>query len=232
MLEYPGQTWGHVDLKQVGFLRETRCGRRSTTRRRGTRSSRRRSGGRAYRAFADQSPGSWVYNDEMRPRSYNLERAAGLLDGAGLKPNRHGVRERGGELFGIELWGEAGDPQAPLILEMIAASWRQIGMHRHRPLATRTLLWGPMGYQFSDRMTAGYYRWSNVNDPDNMFYWHSSQIPTSPGGGGGNIPAFFNSTASRTRSTTSPRARPPRRTRTSAETSTTRSRNCSRKRRR
>jgi ABC-type transport system substrate-binding protein len=75
---------------------------------------------------------------------------------------------------------------------LIAASWRQIGIIATVNVEDRGLLWGPMGYQFSDRMTAGYYRWANVNDPDNMYYWHSSQIPTSPGGGGGNIPAFFN----------------------------------------
>jgi ABC-type transport system substrate-binding protein len=92
----------------------------------------------------------------------------------------------------IELWGESSDPQAPPILNMIAASWSELGIETAVKLEKRTILWGPTGYQFSDRMTAGYYRWSNVNDPDNMFYWHSSQIPTSPGGPGGNIPAFFN----------------------------------------
>jgi peptide/nickel transport system substrate-binding protein len=40
-------------------------------------------------------------------------------------------------------------------------------------------------------MTACLYSWSNGNDPDNMFYWHSSQIPDSPTGSGGNLPAYF-----------------------------------------
>ena len=52
-------------------------------------------------------------------------------------------------------------------------------------------LWGPLGYQFSDRMTGCLYTWTNANDPDDLFYWHSSQIPVSPGSSGGNLPAFF-----------------------------------------
>ena len=52
-------------------------------------------------------------------------------------------------------------------------------------------IWGPEGYQFTDKMTACLYSWSNSNDPDDMFYWHSSQIPDSPTGTGGNLPAYF-----------------------------------------
>jgi ABC-type transport system substrate-binding protein len=40
-------------------------------------------------------------------------------------------------------------------------------------------------------MTACLFTWTNANDPDDIFYWHSSQIPTSPTASGGNLPAFF-----------------------------------------
>jgi peptide/nickel transport system substrate-binding protein len=192
VFEYPGLTWAHLDLKQIGFLRETEVRQALDYSTPTGRIIDEVLGGEAIRAVADQSPGSWVFDTEMRPRSYNLERAAKLLDDVGLELNGQGVRERDGEIFRIELWGESSDPQAPAILNLIAESWREVGIETAVKLEKRTILWGPTGYQFSDRMTAGYYRWSNVNDPDNMFYWHSSQIPTSPGGPGGNIPAFFN----------------------------------------
>jgi ABC-type transport system substrate-binding protein len=92
----------------------------------------------------------------------------------------------------IEPWGEQGDNQAEPILRAIGESWARAGIASTVKLAPAAELWGPTGYQFSDRLTAGYYRWANVNDPDDMFYWHSSQIPTYPGGPGGNVPAFFN----------------------------------------
>lgn len=190
--EYVGQTWGHLDLKQVGFLRETKVRQALDYATPSDEIIEEVLGGEAVRAAADQSPASWVYNEELRPRSHNPRRSALLLDDVGLTLNADGVRERDGEHFAIELWGESTDPQAPAILERIAASWNEIGVKATVKLEKQPYIWGPTGYQFSDRMTAGYYRWSNVNDPDNMWYWHSSQIPSSPGGSGGNTAAFFN----------------------------------------
>jgi len=190
--EFVGQTWGHLDLKQVGFLRETKVRQALDYATPSGRIIDEVLGGEAVRAAADQSPASWVYNDELKPRSYNLERAALLLDDVGLTLSDDGVRERDGEILRIELWGETTDPQAAEILNLVAASWSQLGILTTVRLEKQPLIWGPTGYQFSDRMTAGYYRWSNVNDPDNMWYWHSSQIPPSPGGSGGNTAAFFN----------------------------------------
>jgi peptide/nickel transport system substrate-binding protein len=40
-------------------------------------------------------------------------------------------------------------------------------------------------------MTACLYSWFNGNDPDDMYYWNSSQIPDSPTGTGGNAIAYF-----------------------------------------
>ena len=191
VLEYAGLTWGHIDLKQMGFLRETTVRQALDYATPSQQIIDEILGGRAYRAVADEAPGSWVYNPGIKPRAYDLERARVLLDRAKLDVGDDGVRERDGEPFELELWGEANDPQAPQILDLIAQSWNAIGVRTSTKLAPRDALWGPMGYQFSDRMTAGYYRWSNFNDPDDMFYWHSSQIPTSPTGPGGNLPAFF-----------------------------------------
>ncbi len=191
VLEFPALTWGHLDLKQIGFLRETAVRQALDYATPKQRIVDEILGGRAIPAFADQSPGSWAYHPDLEPRPYDLVKARSLLYKAGLRAGEDGVRQRDGQRLEIELWGEASDPQAPRILEMIAESWRQIGVAATVKLAPASILWGPTGYQFSDRMTAGYYRWSNFNDPDNMFYWHSSQIPTSPTGPGGNLPAFF-----------------------------------------
>jgi peptide/nickel transport system substrate-binding protein len=52
-------------------------------------------------------------------------------------------------------------------------------------------IWGPNGYQFTQAMTAAYFSWQNSVDPDDAYYWSSTQIPTSPTGTGGNLPAYF-----------------------------------------
>lgn len=188
---YPGLTWGHFDLKQVGFLTETAVRQALDYATPRDTIIAEVLANEAVPAAADQSPGSWAYDQSVEPRPYSLSRAEKLLAGAGFAKNDAGILERDGEPFRIELWGESSDPQAPGILNITAASWKQLGIDATVKFEKKDVLWGPTGYQYTDRMTAGYYRWSNVNDPDDTFYWHSSQIPTSPGGAGGNIPAFF-----------------------------------------
>ena len=183
--------WQHIDLKQIGFLRETPVRQALDFATPRERIIAEILFGRAIPAFADQSPDSWAFNETLRPRPFNPERAASLLDEAGLLPGDDGVRQRDGKSLEIDLWAVEDDDQARDILEMIAAEWNAIGVSTLTQYAPPDDLWGPLGYQFSDRMTGCLYTWTNANDPDDLFYWHSSQIPASPGGSGGNLPAFF-----------------------------------------
>lgn len=191
VFEHDTMNWQHVDLKQMSFLRETavRQALDFATPREAIVDE--LLAGRATPAFADQSPVSWAYSDALNARRFNPDRAASLLDEAGLLPGDDGVRARDGNRLEIDLWGVEGDEQALAMLEMIAAEWNAIGVSTLVQSAPPAALWGPLGYQFSDRMTGCLYTWTNANDPDDLFYWHSSQIPTSPGAPGGNLPAFF-----------------------------------------
>jgi peptide/nickel transport system substrate-binding protein len=191
LFQHETMNWQHIDLKQMSFLRETPVRQAldfATPRERIIDDV---LSGHATPAFADQSPASWAYSDTLQPRPFNPGRAANLLDEAGLLPGEDGVREREGKRFEIDLWAVAGDAQARQIVTMIAAEWNAIGVSTLPRFAPPTDLWGPLGYQFSDRMTGCLFTWTNANDPDDLYYWHSSQIPASPGGSGGNLPAFF-----------------------------------------
>jgi peptide/nickel transport system substrate-binding protein len=115
----------------------------------------------------------------------------GLLEKSGFTPDADGVLARDGERFEIELWAPESDPDAAEVLARIASAWEDVGLAVRQRIEHPDLVWGPMGYQFSDRMTAGFFRWTNANDPDDLYYWHSSQIPTHPGGFGGNAAAYF-----------------------------------------
>ena len=189
--EHPTQNWQHIDLKQMGFLRESLVRRALDYATPRQRIIDELLAGRAIPAAADQAPGTWAHNPTITPRPYDLEQAAALLAEAGLTPGRDGVLQRDGQQLVIELWGVAGDQVAEQIVAMTAASWNELGVYTLPRLDTPATLWGPLGYQFSDRMTACVYTWTNANDPDDIFYWHSSQIPSSPTASGGNLPAFF-----------------------------------------
>ena len=190
--QFPGLTWGHLDLKNVSYLMDTRVRQALDYATPKADIIKTVLNGYAQIGAADQAPGSWAYSQSLRPRPLDYEKASALMERAGFRLNSRNQLVKDGERFEIDLWGEKGDSQAESILQMIAESWARIGLSCRVNLAPAAELWGPTGYQFTDRMTAGYYRWANVNDPDDMFYWHSSQIPTHPGGAGGNVPAFFN----------------------------------------
>ena len=161
--------WQHIDLKQMGFLHETPVRQALDFATPRERIITEILSGRAIPAFADQSPESWAYNETLRPRPFNPERAASLLDEAGLLPGADGVRQRDGKRFEIDLWGVQEDDQARAILEMIAAEWNAIGVSTLTQYAPSEDLWGPLGYQFSDRMTGCLFTWTNANDPDDLY---------------------------------------------------------------
>ena len=191
VLEHPTLAWSHLDLKQIGFLRETEVRQALDFATPAQEIVDGLLGGRAIRAVADQAPGTPYHNPDVEPRPYDLEQAGALLDEVGLLVGEDGVRVRDGQPFEMELWGIEGDSHARDVCRLIAESWNQIGVKTENFFAEPESLWGPMGYQFTDKMTACLYAWINANDPDDTFYWHSSQIPTCPTCAGGNWPAFF-----------------------------------------
>jgi peptide/nickel transport system substrate-binding protein len=191
VLRHGTMNWQHIDLKQMSFLRETPVRQALDFATPRERIIAELLAGGAIPAFADQSPASWAYRETLRPRPFNPERAMSLLDEAGLLPGDDGMRRRDGKRFEIDLWGVEGDERARAMVEMVAAEWNAIGVSTLPRFAPPAELWGPLGYQFSDRMTGCLFTWTNANDPDDLYYWHSSQIPSSPTGSGGNVPAFF-----------------------------------------
>lgn len=192
VLEYVGQTWGHLDLKQVGPLRETLVRQALDYATPRDRIIDEILGGEAVRAVADQTPaGPWA-NPAIKARPYDVEKAGRLLRRAGFAPGDDGIMARGAERLKVDLWGDAAAPDTRAVLRLLARTWGGLGVETTVNEADAATLYGPAGYQFTDRPTAGYYRWANVNDPDDLFYWGSSQIPATPDAPGGNLAAYFN----------------------------------------
>jgi peptide/nickel transport system substrate-binding protein len=208
VLEHSTQAWSHLDLKHVDFLRMTKVRQALDFATPSKQIIDQLLKGRALPSIADQAPGTWAFDESIQPREYDLDKAKALLAEAGLKPGKDGVLEgptpapddsdpntqpAPGEVkpFEMEFWYIAGDSQSERIAQVIGASWSSIGIKTDLKSESTATIWGPEGYQFTDKMTACLYAWYNSNDPDDMFYWHSSQIPQSPTGSGGNLPAYF-----------------------------------------
>lgn len=207
--ERPNMSWTHLDLKQVDFLRMTKV-RQALDYATPTQDIIDKiMKGRVVRAVADQAPITAVYNPDVQPRPYDPEMAKQLLTEAGLTLNGDGVWEGPTPTpskdidpntdltgpvkpFEVEFWYISGDSTTQQVAQVITQAWNAIGIKTEAKSEDVSTIWGPEGYQFTpDKMTAAMYSWSNGNDPDNMYYWHSSQIPPTPTGAGGNVIAYF-----------------------------------------
>jgi peptide/nickel transport system substrate-binding protein len=208
VLEHSTMAWSHLDLKHVDFLRMTKVRQALDFATPSQQIIDQILKGRGIPSVADQAPGTWAFDDTIQPRPYDLEQAKALLAEAGLTAGDDGVLQgptpatdakdpnaqpATGETkpFEMEFWYISGDSQSERIAQVIGASWNSIGIKTDLKSESVSTIWGPEGYQFTDKMTAALYSWYNSNDPDDMFYWHSSQIPESPTGSGGNLPAYF-----------------------------------------
>lgn len=186
-----GTEWTHMDLKYIDFLADKRVRQALDFATPKQQIVDQLLKGQGTVAFGDQAPGTPWINPNIQPRPYDLEKAAALLTEAGFTKNADGNLEKDGKPLVIEHWIPSGDEQTKRVQQVIAASWRKLGIQVDEREEDIKSIWGPNGYQFTKAMTAGQYSWTNGNDPDDMFYWHSSQIPSEPTGTGGNTIAYF-----------------------------------------
>jgi peptide/nickel transport system substrate-binding protein len=203
ILEHGTQAWAHIDLKQWHHLRMTKVRQALDFATPSQDIIDKLLMGRALPSVADQAPGSWAHNPNIEPRPYDLEQAKALLAEAGLTTGADGVLEGpvptddpnvgDGEVkpLEIELWFTSGNTESERICQVVAQSWNSIGVKTTVLNQDISTIWGPEGYQFTERMTGCLYSWTNGNDPSDRFYWHSEEIPDSPTGSGGNLVAYF-----------------------------------------
>ena len=203
--EHPTLAWSHLDLKHVDFLRMTLVRQALDFATPSQLIIDQLLKGRATPSVADQAPGTWAFNANIQPRPYDPEQAKALLAEAGLTEDDgwsgpapapdttdpNGPATGPVKKFEMEIWGIAGDTQSQQICEVISQSWNEIGVKTEAKFEDVSTIWGPEGYQFTDKMTACLYSWFNSNDPDDAFYWHTDQIPSTPTGSGGNLLAYF-----------------------------------------
>ncbi len=104
VLEHQSLGWAHLDLKNIGFLRETPVRQALDFATPTQQIIDEVLRGRAVRAITDIAPGTPYFNDQIQPRPYDQDQARALLAEAGFIDN-NGVLERDGEQLAIEALG-------------------------------------------------------------------------------------------------------------------------------
>jgi peptide/nickel transport system substrate-binding protein len=184
--------WYHIDLKQWGFLRETAVRQAldyATPKQALLKGILK---GHGQLAYADLDPAfKQYYNPNLPAHPYSLAKAAALLTADGFTKGSGGVLQKNGQPFAIDLWTGTSDDNGQKIAPILKNLWGSIGIKVTLHSQSFTTIFGASGPQFTKNMTGIFYAWFNGNDPDDTYYWASSQIPPSPTGAGGNTVAYF-----------------------------------------
>jgi len=207
ILENPSPAWKHFDLKIIDHLRVPQVRQALAYATPKQQIIDQLLEGRVLPSSADTTPDTWAWDPDLPPTPYDPDKAKSLLEEAGLtfadgvwsgpiptpEQDVDVLTDRGGPVkaLEIEMWAPSGDKQNELIMQVVAQAWEQIGVKTEQKFEDVSTIFGPEGYQFTEKMTAGLYSWFNSSDPDNTWYWSSQYIPKTPEGAGGNVPAFF-----------------------------------------
>ncbi len=200
VIDAPGMTWYHVDLKQEGPVRNLAVRQALDYATPRDDILRTVVFGHGRTAFADIAPSlAPFYDQTLQPRAYMRGRAVSLLASVGYQPDGQGVmrlcssttQKKPCPALAITLWNIQGDAFGTAINRLLAKDWQAIGVQVTQREEAVSALFGPKGPQFTHDTTGIIYAWTNGDDPDDRFYWNSSSIPKFPSATGGNDIAYF-----------------------------------------
>jgi len=140
--------------------------------------------GQAEPAVSDMVPnGPWAHK-ALHPRPYDLAQARRILRESGFTPGPGGFLYRGGKRLEIPLWTLSGRVNFVQAVQVIAQSWRSIGVYTETHAVSAAALFGQNGPQWNGKDAALIFTWGQGGFPENKINWHSSFIPkdaTAPG---------------------------------------------------
>lgn len=138
-------------------------------------------------AMGPYKPGTWVYNDRIKPYGFDPEKARELLAEAGWKDSdSDGVLDRDGKSFEFTILTNQGNSRRIKAATIIQNRLKQIGIK----VEIRTVEWAAFIKEFVDKgnFDAIVMGWNIIQDPDIYNVWHSSKaVP-----GGLNITGYRN----------------------------------------
>jgi peptide/nickel transport system substrate-binding protein len=120
-------------------------------------------------ADGDQPPFFWAHDDHVRKYSYNPRVAAQLLDEAGWKMGRDGVRHKGSHSMNLVMVGFAGSSTTTEAEHWIKAEWHAIGVNVNVKNYPSDRLYAGQadgGVEQLGEFDVAFEEWANGVDPD------------------------------------------------------------------
>ncbi|ACS80826.1 peptide-binding protein [Maridesulfovibrio salexigens] len=130
--------------------------------------------GMGYPAMGPYKPGTWVYNDKLKPYGYKPEQAKALLKEAGwTDTDGDGIIDRDGRPFSFTIITNQGNSLRIKAATIIQNRLKGIGIE----VKIRTVEWAAFLKEFimKGRFDATILSWNILQDPDSYTVWHSSK---------------------------------------------------------
>jgi len=129
------------------------------------------------------APQSWAYNDKLPPHVHDPEKAKAILDAAGWKPGKDGVREKNGVRLEFSNSTTTGNPTREQAQQLLAQDFAKVGVAMKINNMPAAVLWAKFWSesQFDSLMTNTTY--TVASDPDVMHRFGSKSIPLKTGTG-------------------------------------------------
>jgi peptide/nickel transport system substrate-binding protein len=179
VLYKPGLIYEHIDLNLDNPILQDRRLRQALLHAIDRESlSRQLFGGRQPVAHSSVNPLDWVYADDITKYAYDPKRAAKLLDEAGWRTRKRGIRHNAqGKPLRLELMTTAGNRSRELVEQVLQSQWRAAGIDiRIRNEPARVFF----GRTVTERkFTAmAMYAWISAPESVPRTTLHSGHIPT------------------------------------------------------
>jgi len=126
-------------------------------------------------------PFSWYRKPGLKGHQYNVENAKKLLDQAGWKPGKEGIREKDGMKFEFDFATTAGTKTREEYQQIIQQQWQQIGVKANIKNLASPMLWGE--YYQKSQFDAILGSFNVPVDPEISLRFHSQSIPIETGKG-------------------------------------------------
>lgn len=121
-------------------------------------------------------PGTWVYNNKLKPYAYDPNKARRLLAEEGWRDsNGDGLLDKNGQPFKFTILTNQGNEQRIKTATIIQQRLKLIGV----AVDIRTVEWAAFTKEFLNKgnFEATILGWNILQDPDIFTVWHSSQFP-------------------------------------------------------
>ncbi|MGE5552721.1 MAG: peptide-binding protein [Betaproteobacteria bacterium] len=141
-------------------------------------------------AAGSMAPVMWAYNPKVKPYPFDLKKANKLLDEAGWKMGKDGIREKDGKPFHVTISTNAENSIRVQIEQVLKEEWKKIGVDLEIKNYDGTTLFGDILENIKFDLIL--FAWVTGASPDEWTMYHSSQIPSPQNQVGQNYMAYKN----------------------------------------